>query len=160
MRKASLLFGSSRWRVLGKHSNKVLHWKASQEARSSAWESIHGGMVSRPETEEIRVYSSVPREACPNRVCIATLSRAASPSAQACCPKRPIRRRRRHNSASPSRPQPSAMLDGMDDAERRICVVRPYHRFHLVETMRWSDRRPNLPIMSGWQLKDSPHLKH
>ena len=33
-------------------------------------------------------------------------------------------------------------------------------RFHLVETMRWSDRRPNLPIMSGWQLKDSPHLKH
>src|SRR6266704_2932070 len=96
MRKASLSFGSSRWRALGKHSNKVLHWKAAQEARSSAWESIHGGMVSRPETEETRVYSSVPREACPNRVCIATLSRAASPSARARCPKRPIRRRRRN----------------------------------------------------------------
>src|SRR5437879_3035128 len=118
MRKASLSFGSSRWRVPGKHSNKVLHWKASQEARSSAWESIHGGMVSRPQTEEIRVYSSAPREACPNRVCIATLSRAASPSARACCPKRPIRRRRRNKRYA------ALTVAGLTSLSRRCIQVR------------------------------------
>src|SRR5436853_6847259 len=49
-------------------------------------------MVNRPETGEIRVYSNVRRATCPNRVCIATRSRAASPSGRACYRKRPLSR--------------------------------------------------------------------
>src|SRR5437762_5282872 len=67
-RKASLSFGSFRWKAPGKHSNKASRWKASQGVPSSAWESIHGGMVNRPETEESRVYSNAPKVASPNQV--------------------------------------------------------------------------------------------
>src|SRR5437764_106025 len=64
-----------------------------QGVPSSAWESIHGGMVNRPETEESRVYSNAPKVASPNQVCIATPSRAANPLGRACCRRR-LRSRR------------------------------------------------------------------
>src|SRR5216110_53667 len=67
----------------------ALRGKAFHRGRSSAWESIRGGMVNRRETEEIRVSTNVRRAACPNRGCIATRSRAANPSGRACYRRRP-----------------------------------------------------------------------